>query len=120
MVIEVSVRTLDAESGLPQPVRLIKIDTEGADIRVLKGAQRLIERDRPTIVLEFSPRWIAQLGDSAEWIQSFATDKKYSLYRLDRNGPKLLTTLPTDQIDLLCTPQPLSEGEGWTGLAKRN
>lgn len=51
--LEVQVRSLDemVESGeLPIPT-FIKIDVEGAELQVLKGAERLLRRHRPTLVL---------------------------------------------------------------------
>ncbi len=48
----VDVRTLD-EIALDGPATgVIKIDVEGAEAAVLKGAARLIERDRPAILFE--------------------------------------------------------------------
>lgn len=47
--------TLDAfAENLPagEVVGLIKVDTQGADLRVLKGAERLIEQHRPWLVVE--------------------------------------------------------------------
>lgn len=38
-------------------VDLIKIDVQGAEPRVLTGAERLIERLRPTVVVEAVPGW---------------------------------------------------------------
>lgn len=38
--------------GLPGRVRLIKVDAEGHDAVVLRGAQQLISRDRPVVVIE--------------------------------------------------------------------
>jgi len=43
--------TLDS-LALPHAVRLIKVDAEGHDLHVLEGAQRLIQRDRPVIIVE--------------------------------------------------------------------
>ena len=37
---------------LPCPVRLIKIDAEGHDPAVLRGAEALLARDRPTLIVE--------------------------------------------------------------------
>lgn len=51
--LEVQVRSLDEmiESGeLPIP-SFIKIDVEGAELLVLRGAERLLRRHRPTLVL---------------------------------------------------------------------
>lgn len=117
LTIEVPIHQLDGESGLPEALRLMKIDTEGADIRVLRGAQALIRRCRPVIVMEFSPRWIAQLGDSPDWLAGFMAEQGYSLYRLRPGGPERLEQLPTEQIDLLCTPVALQE-ESWAALRR--
>lgn len=38
--------------GLPAPVRLIKIDAEGHDLQVLKGAEAMIRRDTPVLIVE--------------------------------------------------------------------
>lgn len=51
--LEVQVRSLDemVESGeLPIP-QFLKIDVEGAELQVLHGAERLLRRHRPTVIL---------------------------------------------------------------------
>jgi FkbM family methyltransferase len=37
---------------LPVPIRLVKIDAEGHELRVLAGMRGLLERDRPVVILE--------------------------------------------------------------------
>ena len=59
--------TLDSFS-LPHAVRLIKIDAEGHDLHVLKGAQRMIQRDRPVIIVE---GW--ESGAVAGWLRERTT-----------------------------------------------
>lgn len=50
-----SVLTLSIDSlGLNNPVALIKIDTEGHEEIVLKGLEKLINRDRPILIVETS------------------------------------------------------------------
>jgi FkbM family methyltransferase len=41
--------------GLQHPVRLIKIDVEGAEPQVMRGAARLLEDDRPVMLCELHP-----------------------------------------------------------------
>lgn len=47
--------TLDDVMENHGPVRFIKIDTDGNDIEVLRGATRILERDRPHVFFEFCP-----------------------------------------------------------------
>lgn len=50
--VSVPVRTLDEFIDLPGTRVLIKIDVEGAEGAVLRGAKQFIEKRRPTIVIE--------------------------------------------------------------------
>lgn len=48
--------TIDFElQGRTMPVSLIKIDTEGYELQVLKGAAQLLAMHRPVVVVEFNP-----------------------------------------------------------------
>jgi FkbM family methyltransferase len=42
---------------IDRPVSVVKIDTEGHELEVLKGAVNLLERHRPIIVMEFNSRF---------------------------------------------------------------
>jgi len=55
--------TLDS-LAIPHAVRLIKIDAEGHDLHVLQGAQKMIQRDRPVIIVE---GW--ESGAVAAWLR---------------------------------------------------
>lgn len=46
-----------------QRVHVIKIDVDGAEVRVLRGAVKLLTRDHPTLVLEIAPQFTELLGD---------------------------------------------------------
>lgn len=53
--IEVPVTTLDA-SGIDN-VGFLKIDVEGVELRVLKGGEQMIDRDRPVCMIEIYPKF---------------------------------------------------------------
>jgi FkbM family methyltransferase len=53
----VPITTIDHEFGdIELPVSMIKIDTEGHELEVLKGAAGLLKKHRPTIEMEFNFR----------------------------------------------------------------
>lgn len=58
----VVVPTFRLDDLVEQPVGLLKLDVEGAEGRVVKGATRLIERDRPVITTELKEDMLAQVS----------------------------------------------------------
>jgi FkbM family methyltransferase len=53
-IVEIRVRLARLDDVLPAdlPVRLIKIDVEGAELQVMRGAQALLRRWRPVVIFE--------------------------------------------------------------------
>jgi FkbM family methyltransferase len=63
---------------LRRPVRFIKMDVEGAEPQVLRGAARLIREDRPIILSELHPVQLARAsGESTESFLALARDMGY-------------------------------------------
>jgi len=64
---------------------VLKIDAEGAEIMILRGAQKTIEQHRPALVMEFNPESAQAAGvrisDIVRWLQ----DLGYSLTVLRPN-----------------------------------
>ena len=58
-IIEVDVRRLDDCIPRDVPIAFIKIDVEGAEAAVLRGAGELLERDKPVVVFECAPEMLA-------------------------------------------------------------
>ena len=85
------------------PVRLIKVDTEGAELPVMRGAQRLLIESKTLVVLEVS-RYSARFGYTMEQLYDYMTAMGYSrAYSIDDTpghwrvcGP--LTTVVEGQI----------------------
>jgi FkbM family methyltransferase len=59
--IDVSVTTLDEWFG-EQTIDLLKIDVEGFDGHVVRGARRTLARDKPTLFVEYTPQSLAAAG----------------------------------------------------------
>lgn len=60
---------------------LIKIDVEGAELHVLRGALELLRRHRPAIVGEFNPYWMKQIGQSFKDAIAFFEPLRYRFFR---------------------------------------
>lgn len=59
---------------------LIKVDTQGADLRVLVGARETIKKHRPTILVELEPVPARLHGDSEAGMQGFFREMDYDLH----------------------------------------
>ncbi|URD61983.1 FkbM family methyltransferase [Sphingomonas sp. KRR8] len=61
---------------------LIKIDVEGAELGVLRGSDKLIERSRPTIMFESGPGNV--LGYTKEAMFAWFAERNYGLFAPNR------------------------------------
>jgi len=67
-------------------VDVIKIDTEGAEVEVLRGATRTLEQLRPAIVLETVDDHLKTMGDSLEILEDLLAQAGYvQIDGLDRD-----------------------------------
>ena len=84
------VLTLDdycAEHGLTK-VDFIRMDIEGAEQRALEGAQGVIDRDKPHVLLEIHPKMLAsRFGGSADAVVDVFRSRGYRMFAL--NGDRL-------------------------------
>jgi FkbM family methyltransferase len=74
---DVEVSTLDQE--VPS-VDFIKIDVEGMEIEVLRGATSLIQKSRPVVFFELNLSATRDHGSSASKLQNFFNSQKYALF----------------------------------------
>jgi len=62
---------------------LIKIDVEGAEINVLRGAQETLKKFKPLIFLSVHPNQLTQLGESEETLVEVIHSCGYSISNVD-------------------------------------
>ena len=63
--------------------QLIKIDTEGAEVGILKGAVNIIHLHKPIIFLSVHPQHITQLGSTVEELERLIENLNYKVTDLD-------------------------------------
>jgi len=68
-------------------VNLMKIDTEGAEVLVLKGMQNLLKRDHPIVVAEVNEFGLKQMGFSYNDLRKIMSDIGYRCWKLDLPKP---------------------------------
>jgi len=91
--IEVKVSTLDSYLHEIKNVDFIKIDVEGAELSVLKGAMEVIRTCQPIIMFEFAKLHTASYGITPLDVFQFFDDLNYEIWRLDEQHIYTLETL---------------------------
>jgi FkbM family methyltransferase len=82
--VEVELTTIDAEwkrLGSPR-VTAIKIDVEGAELDVLKGAAECLKTERPPVLLEWNAENLAPYKCSPENLLDYAREMNWQLFAM--------------------------------------
>jgi FkbM family methyltransferase len=90
-----------AESKLTR-LDVMKIDVEGAEWMVLRGAEASIKRFRPIIILEVSTSTFRRAGYAPGDLYNYLDSLAYEIRNLEGGGKKL-----TAECDALCVPREL-------------
>ena len=102
-----------------QPIHVVKMDIEGAEMRALQGMERLLRSQRPQLVFEFFPHMLRHIG-GVEPLSLLQTVRShgYDIGTIDRDGGAVSDPLSDGQVmaqvesatehhylDLLATPR---------------
>jgi FkbM family methyltransferase len=108
VLVRVPMATLDElreQRGLPPP-HLIKIDVEGAETQVLRGARRTIVAHRPDLLLELHGRTFAEKRAKCESVLEELRELGYDGRHVETGAPLAETPLAERTLEghLFCTP----------------
>lgn len=102
---QVAVERLD-ELFKGQSIRLLKIDVEGAEAKVIYGAETLLKAPgAPDIIFEFTPDFMSAQGDSAAALLPFLEGLGYRVLEMTNQGLKPIDAraASSGQVYLYCT-----------------
>jgi FkbM family methyltransferase len=96
---------------------LLKIDVEGSEVAVLRGAQRLLARpDRPAVLFEYNPDTLTECGAAADAFHELLAG--YALHYVDDfEGQKMPFGSPIARVDearRVCNVFAVPRVEGWS------
>jgi FkbM family methyltransferase len=117
--IPLSLTTVDRllDSGdLPRNCGLVKLDTDGYDFFVLKGAETLLREIRPVIFGEFSAYCLAWHHQDVQQVSAFAARREYMTWkRVSPDGWRFAPLRDDESFvqDLLLVPKEQLERVAW-------
>ena len=80
--VEVELVPLDKFAETWKTVDLLKIDVEGAELRVLRGADGIIGKHNPDIIVEVHPTRLLKSGGAAQEVAQFLSWRGYRIYEI--------------------------------------
>jgi FkbM family methyltransferase len=81
--LDIPVTTLDSivhENSRFAKTNLIKVDTEGYDYQVIRGASQLLSSNRPVLFFELHPQFLKRVGADVLSIFPFLAERGYTSY----------------------------------------
>jgi len=92
----------------------IKIDVEGEELSVLRGAEATLDRFSPDVMMELNRHHLDRAGESPKDVLSFWDERDYSVYKIGYTGE----IKPVDSVkkldqhqNLYCCPSPEFDDE---------
>lgn len=101
--IDVTAFTIDELVQKEEATRvcLIKIDVQGAEEQVLRGARETIQRDHPAIFVEIDDKALRKMDSSAEQVVTWIMNFGYVIQPLGKNSQK--TQISLSELLKMCS-----------------
>tara|TARA_A100001015_G_C15044334_1_gene742384 strand:- start:2657 stop:3397 length:741 start_codon:yes stop_codon:yes gene_type:complete len=94
----VFVKSVTLDSLINTKIDIIKIDIEGAELKALKGMEKLIENFKPFVIIEIDEEHLRRFGENFNSIKSFFAKYNYSYYKIG-NENNYLFSYKTNEED---------------------
>jgi len=92
-------------------IDLIKLDVDGYEVKVLKGAKRILKEDRPIIISELGKYTLKEVGDTPELMIDILLENNYKIINEKyltpyKNKEDLLKSIPEYKtINIIASPK---------------
>jgi hypothetical protein len=84
--LQVDTTTIDSYSKKNcECVDLLKIDVEGKELKVIKGAEETIKKEKPNILVEIHPNYLKKEKVKPGYIAKKLDNMGYEIYKLGRS-----------------------------------
>ena len=90
----VKANTIDNLLGPQDQIDLIKVDVEGAELRVLRGAAHTVKALHPNIIVEVHPSRLSSQGGTVDELVDVLIENGYDVYEIlspDASGGSVVT-----------------------------
>jgi len=98
--------TLDewmVQTALPR-LDFMKLDIEGGELLLLRGAGETMERHRPLVLAEFGGYWMSTFGITRADAESWAVAHRYGFFHWDRHAKRFVAGAHEGDEDSLLVP----------------
>lgn len=82
----VTVETKPLDDLIHEPVNVVKIDVEGAELKVLRGMTRILREYRPVVILEIEEENLTNCGATPEELYQFFERHRYHRKKIDNSN----------------------------------
>jgi hypothetical protein len=82
--LKVPLKTLDSIIPTSSKIDFIKIDVEGGEFNVIKGAKNILIKDKPTMIFEFGLGASDFYGSTPDKLFDYLTNINYKISLLDK------------------------------------